>query len=211
MKSRPRHTSILSTQMEHPMTTLLIQSSARTVGSTSRDLSALLAERLGAPVVTRDVSSGLPMVSSDWIAANVTDADDRTEAQKALLAQSEELIAEVEAADTLVIAVPLYNFSIPASLKAWIDQIARARRTFRYTENGPEGLVKGKRAFLVITSGGVPVDAPVDFATPYMRHVLSFIGITDVTVIGADRQMANPDAVDAARAEIEAITSANAA
>ncbi|MBB5516809.1 FMN-dependent NADH-azoreductase [Rubricella aquisinus] len=193
------------------MTTLLIQSSARTVGSTSRDLSALLAERLGAPVVTRDVSAGLPMVSADWIAANVTEADARTDAQKAELAQSDELIAEVEAADTLVIAVPLYNFSIPASLKSWIDQIARARRTFRYTENGPEGLLKGKRAFLVVTSGGVPVDAPVDFATPYLRHVLSFIGITDVTVIGADRQMANPDAVDAARAQIEALTRSQAA
>ena len=80
-----------------------------------------------------------------------------------------------------------HNFSIPASLKAWIDQIARARETFRYSEAGPEGLLKGKTAWIVAASGGVPLDSGVDFATPYLRQVLNFVGITDIRVIDATR------------------------
>ena len=85
----------------------------------------------------------------------------------------------------LVIGVPIYNFGIPAKLKAWVDMIARARKTFRYTSSGPEGLLKGKKAFVIVPSGGVPVGSPVDFATPYLRHALEFVGITDVEFIGA--------------------------
>ena len=99
--------------------------------------------------------------------------------------------------------MPVYNFGIPAALKAWVDMITRARLTFRYTENGPEGLVNGKKAYIVLASGGVPVDSPVDFATPYMRQALSFIGIDDVDVIAADQLGSRADdSIDEARAQI---------
>jgi FMN-dependent NADH-azoreductase len=103
----------------------------------------------------------------------------------------------------LVIGVPVYNFSIPATLKTWIDLIARARLTFRYTEQGPEGLVKGKKAYLAVATGGVAVDSAADFATPYMRHLLGFIGITDVEIVAAERiNVDAATAMDAARARI---------
>jgi FMN-dependent NADH-azoreductase len=102
---------------------------------------------------------------------------------------SDALVAELQAADEIVIAVPVYNFSVPAALKAWIDMVARARVTFRYTEDGPVGLLTGKRAWVIVGSGGTELDGPVDFATAWLRHVLGFLGIDDVRVIAADRQM----------------------
>ncbi|KUF09448.1 FMN-dependent NADH-azoreductase [Pseudoponticoccus marisrubri] len=176
-------------------TLLRIDASARTEGSTTRQIADRVAERLAPEtVVTRDLSQGLPMIDSDWIAANFTEAADRTEAQRAKLALSDELIAELQAADTILIAVPIYNFGVPSALKAWIDMIARARVTFRYTEAGPEGLLTGKRAILAVASGGTEVDSAIDFATPYLRHVLGFVGITDVQVVRSDRQMVDAEA-----------------
>ncbi len=86
----------------------------------------------------------------------------------------------MQAADTLVIGLPIYNFGVPAALKAWVDQVARAGVTFRYTETGPKGLLTGKRAIIAVASGGTEAGSDVDFATGYIRHVLGFIGITDV-------------------------------
>jgi FMN-dependent NADH-azoreductase len=107
------------------------------------------------------------------------------------------------AADVLVIGAPIYNFSVPATFKAWVDMIARARLTFEYTENGPRGLLENKKAYVVVPSGGVPVGSPVDFATPYIRHALSFIGIIDVEFIGAQgADRGNDEALDDARARI---------
>ena len=103
-------------------------------------------------------------------------------------------MAELKAADVVVIGMPVYNFGIPAALKAWVDLIARARVTFRYAESGPEGLLTGKRAIVVAASGGTPVDSEIDFATPYLRHALGFVGITDVEVVAADRLMLDPEA-----------------
>jgi len=106
-------------------------------------------------------------------------------------------------ADTLVIGVPIYNFSIAAALKAWIDMIARARLTFSYSENGPVGLLQGKKAYLVVASGGVPIGSPVDFATPYLLHTLSFVGITDVEIVAAGRLNSDAgESLDRARADI---------
>lgn len=121
-----------------------------------------------------------------------------TPAQRAALSVSDTLIKELQSADTIVIGVPIYNFSIPASLKAWIDQVARAGVTFKYTETGPEGLLTGKRAVLVVSSGGVAVGSDYDFATGYMRHVLGFIGITDVDIVAADGNNARAEEVLAA-------------
>ncbi|MFP4520195.1 MAG: FMN-dependent NADH-azoreductase [Oceanicaulis sp.] len=192
---------------------LRIDSSARTDGSVSRDLSARLARRLAGPsgrVDVRDLAATPPaFVDGAWIGANFTDPAQRSNAQEAELAASEALVQELEAADQIVIGVAIYNFNIPASLKAWIDLIARARRTFRYTEAGPEGLLKGKTAWLVVASGGTALDSEIDFATPYLKHVLAFIGITDVRVIDAtrwgfrteDEKAAAVEAVEGARAK----------
>lgn len=170
---------------------LRIDSSARRNASVTRRLSnqmiKVLSQNTPTSITVRDVSEGVPFVNADWVNANFTDADARTDAQKETLAESDTLIGELKAADTVVIGMPIYNFGIPATLKAWIDMIARARVTFKYTENGPVGLLKGKRAFVLMASGGVPLASDVDFASPYIRQALRFVGIEDVTIIAADR------------------------
>ncbi len=169
---------------------LRIDTSMRHTGSVTRALTDKLVARLraaspGSEVTVRDLAAGVPLVNEAWIGANFTDPAERDDAQRAALAHSDELVAELKAADTLVIGLPIYNFGVPAAFKAWIDMIARARETFRYTETGPEGLMTGKRALVVVASGGVPVGSAADFATPYVRHALAFIGITEVEFIPA--------------------------
>lgn len=175
-------------------TILQIDASARLQGSTTRQLTARIADKLKGKVIHRDLNDAIPQVSETWIAASFTPAEQRSAAQRAALELSDSLIAEAQAADVLVIGVPVYNFGVPAALKAWIDQIARAGVTFRYTDAGPEGLLKGKRAVLDIASGGVPVGSEADFASGYLRQVLGFIGITDVQIVAADAMMADPEA-----------------
>ena len=169
---------------------LRIDSSARNLGSVTRSLADETIERLAevGPITlnSRDVATGLPFVDEDWVSANFTPADARSETHIAKLALSDSLVNEIQNSDTIVISTPIYNFGIPATLKAWIDMICRAGVTFRYSENGPVGLLEGKRAILLIASGGTAVGSPVDFATPYLKQALAFIGITDVTVIAAD-------------------------
>ncbi|KPB01726.1 FMN-dependent NADH-azoreductase [Ahrensia marina] len=189
-------------------TLLSIQSSARHENSHSRDLSKELIAKLNKQgefdVKERDLAETIPHISEKWLGANWTPKDDRNDEQKAHLALSDTLIEQLKAADVLVFGAPIYNFSVPAALKAWIDMVCRAGDTFRYTENGPEGLLKGKKAYIVIASGGVPVDSAYDYATPYLRQVLGFIGITDVEIIAADGLVANEAASLAkANAEIE--------
>lgn len=192
--------------MKH--TILQVNASARHNGSVSRQLVSELVQSLSTSessrIIHRDVASGIAVVNDDWVAANLTPKEDRSDQHVSALKTSDALIEEVRQADTLVIGVPIYNFGIPASLKAWIDQICRAGETFSYTENGPQGLLKGKRAYLVITSGGVGSGSELDFATNYMKHVLGFIGIDDVEIIAADRLMFDGDAkLTAVRKSIE--------
>ena len=170
----------------------------------SRDVVAALETRHGSiDVSRRDLADGIGLVDEAWIDANFTPDDDRTPRQRERLAESDALVAELQQADVIVIGAPIYNFGVPASLKAWVDMIARARLTFRYTDNGPQGLLEGKKAYVVVASGGVPVDSPVDFATPYLRQALRFVGISDVEIIAADQLNANAtDAIDSARARI---------
>ena len=170
----------------------------------SRDIIAALESRHGDVGVTRrDLADGVGLVDEAWISANFTAEGERTAAQHDRLAESDALVAELKQADVVVIGTPIYNFGIPASLKAWVDMIARARLTFRYTENGPEGLLQGKKAYVVVASGGVPVDSSVDFATPYLRQALRFVGITDVEIVAADQLNQNAaDSIDSARARI---------
>ncbi len=193
---------------ETPITILRIDSSMRREGSVTRALTGKLVDRLveahsGARVVERDLASGAPLIDESWIAANFTDPAERSQAQRATLETSDALVAELRAADLLVIGLPIYNFSVPAALKAWIDLIARARVTFRYTEAGPEGLLAGKRAVIAVASGGVSVGSAADFATPYLRHALAFVGITDVEIVSAERLAAGAErAIAAAEAQI---------
>lgn len=174
---------------------LHIDASARGQSSTTREYTARVVERLQPGAVAyRDLADPLPLITEDWVSANFTPEDARDDNQRAALALSDRLIAELQAAEVVVIGVPVYNFSIPASLKAWIDLVARAGVTFRYTENGPEGLLTGKRAILAVASGGTPVGSEIDFATGYLRHVLGFLGIAEVEIVAADRMAVDPDA-----------------
>lgn len=146
-----------------------------------------LAARTGASVTTRDLAANdLPFVSGERFAANLTPAAERTPDQAELAAIADTLIAELQAADTIVIASPVYNFGPPATLKAWADLVARAGTTFQYTANGPEGLLKGKKAYLAIATGGTPVGADFDFMSRWLTFFLGFLGITDVEIVAAD-------------------------
>jgi FMN-dependent NADH-azoreductase len=195
--------------METAMTTniLKVDASARMTGSVSRDLTQAIVDRYATAgetnVVTRDLSETLPAVTEAWIGANFTAEAERSEEQRQTLALSDSLVEELEAADVLVIGLPIYNFSVPASLKLWIDLVARAGRTFQYTEYGPKGLLEGKRAIVAVASGGTEVGSEIDFATGYLRHVLGFLGIADVVFVKADRLMVDAEAsLKSAEAEV---------
>lgn len=180
------------------MRVLRIDASARVEGSVTRQLADRMVDgmrkRIPMTVIQRDTAQGLPFVDAAWVDANLADPDARDASQREALAGSDALVAEVMAADVLLIATPVYNFGVPASLKAWIDQIARARLTFRYTEQGPQGLLTGKKVYILTATGGTEVGSAIDFATPWLRFVLGFLGITDVEVIAADRGMVRGDA-----------------
>jgi FMN-dependent NADH-azoreductase len=159
------------------MRILRIDSSAQTETSQSRRLSNRIIDGLYAlgkspDVTVRDLNKRLPQLDRAWIEANTTPNDDRTDYHRKTLALSDTLIAEIEAADTLIIGVALYNFSIPASLKLWIDLICRTRKTFAYLEGKPKGLMTGKRAIVCFASGGTPFGSDIDFASGYIRHIL---------------------------------------
>jgi FMN-dependent NADH-azoreductase len=192
---------------------LEVSASGRQHDSVTRTLTgtivAALQQRATAfSLVRRDLSAGVPLVDEAWITANFSAEDERSAEQRATLAVSDAWVEELQQADVLVIGAPIYNFGVPAALKAWVDMIARARKTFRYTAHGPEGLLKNKTAFVVIASGGVPVDGPVDFATPYLRQALRFIGITDVHVIAADQLISNAaESIAKAHKRIEELVS----
>lgn len=170
---------------------LHITASIRGEESVSRNLSTTIAEGLatksGASVTTRDLSANdLPYVDAAIFGANLTPAEERTEEQSELAAIADTLIAELQAADTIVVGTPIYNFGVPAILKAWADLVARAGTTFRYTPNGPEGLLTGKKAYIAAASGGTPVGSEADFMTSWLTFFLGFLGIHDVEVIAAD-------------------------
>jgi len=188
-------------------TVLHIDSSARLEGSVTRDLSAQIVSRLGAEqVIRRDLAAPLPLLDGAWVGANFTPADQRSDEQKQLLSLSDSLIEELKQADTIVIGTPIYNFSVPSTLKAWIDLVARVGVTFRYEETGPIGLLEGKRAIIAVASGGTQAGSDIDFATTYLRHVLGFIGITDVEIVAADAMSIDADgALAKAKGQIEAL------
>ncbi len=178
------------------MSTLLhIDSSVRTAGSITRQLSAEYVKQWQAKhpngtVITRDLAAQpVPHLTEAMMGAFFTPADQLSAEQKTTIAVSDKLVDELLAADTLVIAAPMYNFSFPSTLKAWIDHIARAGKTFRYTEQGPVGLATGKRAIVILSRGGIYSEGPakaLDFQGTYLKSVLGFIGITDVELVLAE-------------------------
>lgn len=186
---------------------LRIDASLRQSDSVTRGLLDRITQQFtGATVTTRDLSAGLPLINGEWIGANFTPAADRSDAQNEVLKQSDSLIDEVKAADTLVLGLPIYNFTVPTAFKAWIDLIARVGLTFQYTDTGPVGMLTGKRAIIAIASGGTKTGSDIDFATGYIRHILGFIGITDVTFIAADALMVDADiALATAHSQIDAL------
>jgi FMN-dependent NADH-azoreductase len=177
------------------MSTLLHLDSSPLESSISRELTREFvntwkAKNPGGKVIYRDVAAKSPKpVDAAWIGAAYTPDDSRTDEHKAALEFSDELIAELEAADEYVFGVAMHNFSIPATLKLWIDQIARRGRTFSYGANGPEGLLKGKKATILSASGGAYAEGTpagsFNFADPYLKTVLGFLGVTNVTVVSA--------------------------
>jgi len=191
-------------------TILRIDASMRTEGSVTRALADdLIARRPGARVIRRDLAAApLPFHDADWIAANFTEDEKRTPEQVEALALSDRLIEELRAADEIVIALPVYNFGVPAALKAWFDLVLRARVTFRYGPDGPVGLLEGKRATVLVASGGTRVGSGIDFATPWIRHVLGFMGITDVEIVAADAMGSGPERLAEAKERIRLLAAA---
>ena len=170
-------------------------------------------------VERRLTSASMPHLDGETVAALATPEAERNEQQKARAALADELIAELEAADTIVLAVPMYNFSIPSTLKAWLDHVVRAGRTFRYTAAGPEGLLKGKKVFVLTARGGRYSDGgparAFDFQEPYLRSILGFIGLDDVTFVHFEGIAMGPDGAakgfERARAAISEIVPERAA
>jgi FMN-dependent NADH-azoreductase len=184
-------------------------------------VAAWCAAHPGTTVVERVLSADtMPHLTQATLAAVATPAESRSAAQQAAADFADALIAEVEAADVIVIAAPMYNFTISTTLKAWIDHIARAGRTFRYTATGPEGLLWNKTVFVTTARGGFyRADSPamaLDFQEPYLRAILGFLGITDVTFVHAEGLNISPDhaargLADARRVVAELLPAAQAA
>ncbi|WP_328760471.1 FMN-dependent NADH-azoreductase [Streptomyces sp. NBC_00271] len=189
---------------------LHIDSSSRGADSLTRQISAryVAAWRRQNPegtVTYRDVTVNVPnFVSADWVTGVFAPAEHHTLQTKAAVDASSALISEVEAADVLVLGVPMYNFNVPATFKAWIDQICMAGRTFTYGEDGPRGVLAGKKAVIARASGSDfsnPAFAPMDFHAPYLRGVLGFIGITDIEFISVSGM--TPEQVNAGLADAD--------
>jgi FMN-dependent NADH-azoreductase len=184
---------------------LRVDSSIKGPMSVTRKLTDKITAHINGEVVERDTTT-IPLIDGTWIGAAYTPADQRTEAQNETLALSDALIAELKAADVLVIGMPVYNFGVTAPLKAWIDQICRVGETFAYTAEGPQGLAGAKRVIVAYASGGVPLGAAVDMASAYLKTVLGFIGITDVTFVAAEGvAMGEEAAIERATAQISAL------
>jgi FMN-dependent NADH-azoreductase len=186
---------------------LLVTSSPRGTASHSTQIARSLVDRLTSTdpkstVVVRDLSKDpLPHIGEDFVIGRGLSLEQRTTSQKIAIARSDELIGEIFAADVIVIASGMVNFGVPSTLKTWIDHVVRAGHTFRYGANGAEGLVKGKKAFIVHASGGVYSQGPAqaaNFQDTYLKHVLAFIGITDVETISIEGIAYGPDVAEKA-------------
>lgn len=168
---------------------LHIDASGRSTDSVSRKLSDTIVNSIKSDsdsLVYRDVSSDLPFVNETMIGAYYTAKENRTDEQNHAIALSDTIVEELTQSNIIVIGTPMYNFGPPASLKAWADLAARVGETFRYTDTGPLGLLKNKKAYIAVATGGASVDSDVDYLMPWLRHFLGFLGIDDIEVIKAE-------------------------
>jgi len=192
------------------MKILQINASARSTGANSTRLAdavtaRLLARHPGASVSVRDLASDPhPVLDESALGALFTPAEQHTPEQSARVALDDALIAQVQSVDAIVLGVPMYNFGVPVQLKTWIDAIARAGVTFRYTANGLEGLLKGKKVYVALARGGLYRDTPADSQVPYLKSVLAFLGLTDVEFIYAEGMAMGSEAASKAFSEAEA-------
>lgn len=191
------------------MNILQINASARQGGNSTRVADAIVtrlqAAAVAAKLTRRDLASQPhPILDEAALGALFTPAEQRTPEQAARVALDDALIAEVQAADVLVLGVPMYNLGVPVQFKSWIDAIARAGVTFRYTENGPKGLLEGKKVYVGLARGGRYRDTAFDTQVPYLKTVLGFLGITDVSFFFAEGLNMGPEAAQQGFAAAEA-------
>ncbi|MYN10005.1 FMN-dependent NADH-azoreductase [Pseudoduganella aquatica] len=192
------------------MNILQINSSARSTGSESTRLGDSIVAKLtaanpGASVARRDLAANPhPVIDEPTLQALFTPAEQRTPEQAARVALDDALIAQVQAADVIVIGAPMYNFGITVQLKSWFDAIARAGVTFKYGPTGPIGLLSGKKVYVALSRGGLHRDAPSDTQLPHVKMFLSFLGMTDVQFVYSEGLGMGPDAVSKAQAEADA-------
>jgi len=192
------------------MNILQINSSARSTGSESTRLGDAIVAKLtaanpGASVARRDLAANPhPVIDEATLQALFTPAEQRTPEQAARVALDDALIAQVQAADVIVIGAPMYNFGITVQLKSWFDAIARAGVTFKYGPTGPIGLLSGKKVYVALSRGGLHRDAPSDTQLPHLKMFLSFLGMTDVQFVYSEGLGMGPDAVSKAQAEADA-------
>ncbi|HYJ99558.1 MAG TPA: NAD(P)H-dependent oxidoreductase [Burkholderiaceae bacterium] len=200
------------------MNILQIHSSARAEGSHStrlvrqivERLQASLPDRAQAAITVRDLGrTPHPELNEATLQALFTPPEQRTPAQAERVSLDDGLIAELQSADVVVLGVPMYNFGVPAPLKNWIDAISRAKVTFQYTANGPEGLLKGKKVVIALTRGGQYRNTPADTQVPYLKTVLSFLGMSDIQLVYAEGLAMGPEAeqqaLASAQSQIEAL------
>ena len=168
-----------------------IDSSARKKGSTSRELAKKLLNKIKKPgdeVTYRDLDDEMLFVSGLTESGMNIDEADQTEYHKKMFELSNKLVKEIKECDVIIISAPIYNYGPPATLKAWSDLVARVGETFKFKSNGRrEGLLKNKKAYLVITSGGTKLNSDEDFLTPWLKFILNFFGIEKVDVVSADQ------------------------
>ncbi len=177
------------------MKILSVNASASKDNSVTRILSQRLVrgmvEHHGASVIARDTLD-LPLLNHELLTAVRGEPNSSQSEMPVTIA--DELIQELKDADAIVIGAPMYNFAIPAALKAWIDLVAQPKKTFRYTESGPEGLLRDKPVYVVVATGGVRLESPADFVTPYLRAFFGFLGLNEVRVIAAEGMAKDRDA-----------------
>ena len=192
------------------MNILQINSSARSEGAVSTRVANDIVARLrgkhaGSKLVLRDLAvTPHPTLDESTLQALFTKQEDRSAEQAARVALDDALIAEIQASDVVVLGVPMYNFGVTAQLKNWIDAIARAQVTFRYTATGPEGLLTGKKVYLALARGGVHRDSASDSQVPYLKTMLGFLGMTDLQFVYAEGLAMGPEAQQSALASAQA-------
>jgi len=190
------------------MKILKINSSVQSVDtSVSRQLVEKLISSISSPideVIDRDLTKGVSLITGELIGAFYTPPEVRTDAQNELLQESDQLIKEMKESDVIVMGIPIYNFSVPGSVKAYIDLISRTGVTFKYNDMGQvTGLIGDKKVYIIVASGGTPFRSEVDFVSDYMKHIFSFWGITDVNFIDVTQQMTAENVLEKANETIE--------